>query len=176
MRPVSNEGLRRVMPRATPVVEPQGESKVLHEVAAHDEQQLQERLKASPDLLPIEDFRACGSGHFRVQREGRPLVASVEAMCRELPVAVDLFERLAIDLGVDRNFLTEAWYVATAFPPTTRPPGLPWASYLLLRFHAERHELAECAAREGWPQEDVERELAVRFAATHAQGRAVGMW
>ncbi len=26
-----------------------------------------------------------------------------EAMCRELPVAVDLFERLAIDLGVDRN-------------------------------------------------------------------------
>jgi hypothetical protein len=112
------------MPRATPVVEPQGESKVLHEVAAHDEQQLQERLKASPDLLPIEDFRACGSGHFRVQREGRPLVASVEkmledarqldlssvdgcfrlgdlaeAMCRELPVAVDLFERLAIDLG-----------------------------------------------------------------------------
>jgi hypothetical protein len=50
------------MPRATPVVEPQGESKVLHEVAAHDEQQLQERLKASPDLLPIEDFRACGSG------------------------------------------------------------------------------------------------------------------
>jgi hypothetical protein len=189
------------MPRATPVVEPQGESKVLHEVAAHDEQQLQERLKASPHLLPIEDFRACGSGHFRVQREGRPLVASVEkmledarqldlssvdgcfrlgdlaeAMCRELPVAVDLFERLAIDLGVDRNFLTEAWYVATAFPPTTRPPGLPWASYLLLRFHAERHELAECAAREGWPQEDVERELAVRFAATHAQGRAVGMW
>jgi hypothetical protein len=92
-----------------------------------------------------------------------------EAMCRELPVAVDLFERLAVDLGVDRNFLTEAWYVATAFPPTTRPPGLPWASYLLLRFHAERHELAECAAREGWPQEDVERELAVRFAATHAQ-------
>ena len=50
------------MPRATPVVEPQGESKVLHEVAAHDEQQLQERLKASPDLLPIEDFRALGSG------------------------------------------------------------------------------------------------------------------
>lgn len=35
------------MPRAILVVEPQGESKVLHEVAAHDEQQLQERLKAN---------------------------------------------------------------------------------------------------------------------------------
>jgi hypothetical protein len=44
------------MPRAILVVEPQGESKVLREVAAHDEQQLQERLKANPDLLPIEDL------------------------------------------------------------------------------------------------------------------------
>jgi hypothetical protein len=44
------------MPRAILVVERQGESKVLREVAAHDEQQLQERLKANPDLLPIEDL------------------------------------------------------------------------------------------------------------------------
>jgi hypothetical protein len=189
------------MPRATPVVEPQGESKVLHEVAALMSSSSRSASRPARTSCRSRIFELAGPVHFRVQREGRPLVASVEkmledarqldlssvdgcfrlgdlaeAMCRELPVAVDLFERLAIDLGVDRNFLTEAWYVATAFPPTTRPPGLPWASYLLLRFHAERHELAECAAREGWPQEDVERELAVRFAATHAQGRAVGMW
>jgi hypothetical protein len=48
------------MPRAILVVEPQGESKVLREVAAHDEEQLQERLKANPDLLPIEDFELAG--------------------------------------------------------------------------------------------------------------------
>ncbi len=48
------------MPRAILVVEPQGESTVLREVAAHDEQQLQERLKANPDLLPIEDFELAG--------------------------------------------------------------------------------------------------------------------
>ena len=43
------------MPRAILVVEPQGGATVLREVAAHDEQQLQERLKANPDLLPLED-------------------------------------------------------------------------------------------------------------------------
>jgi hypothetical protein len=48
------------MPRAILIVEPEGESKVLREVAAHDEQQLQERLKANPDLLPIEDFELAG--------------------------------------------------------------------------------------------------------------------
>lgn len=37
-----------------------GSSTVLEEVLAHDEEQLQERLKANPDLLPIDDFDMTG--------------------------------------------------------------------------------------------------------------------
>jgi hypothetical protein len=93
-----------------------------------------------------------------------------EAMRREHPAA-DLFERLAIDLEVDPAEITDAWYVATAFPPATRRPGLPWEIYFILRYHPERHELISLAARRGWDQARVERELAERFAEHH---RAAG--
>ena len=70
----------------------------------------------------------------------------VEALRRQLPAAADLHDRLAIDLEVDRDTITEAWFVASAFPPATRRPGLPWTTYLILRFHPERHELVDRAA------------------------------
>jgi hypothetical protein len=40
----------------------------------------------------------------------------VEALRRQLPAAADLHDRLAIDLEVDRDTITEAWFVASAFP------------------------------------------------------------
>jgi hypothetical protein len=90
-----------------------------------------------------------------------------EALRRELPATTDLHDRLAIDLEVDSDTITEAWYVATAFPPTTRRPGLPWATYLILRFHPERHELVDRAAAAGWDRTRLQRELSARFAAHH---------
>jgi len=90
-----------------------------------------------------------------------------EELCHALPAAADLLDRLAIDLQVDRDTVIDAWWVAAAFPPAARRPGLPWASYLLLRFHPERHELAKLAAREGWDQARVQRELSARFLAHH---------
>src|SRR5205807_6947630 len=44
------------VPRKMVIVRPGQPSTVLEEVAAHDEAQLQERLKQDPDLLPIEEF------------------------------------------------------------------------------------------------------------------------
>jgi hypothetical protein len=90
-----------------------------------------------------------------------------EALRREHPAAADLFDRLAIDLKVDRDTITEAWFVASAFPPAARRPGLPWTTYLILRFHPERHELVDRAASAGWDQARIQRELSVRFAAHH---------
>jgi hypothetical protein len=92
-----------------------------------------------------------------------------EALSRELPAVADLHDRLAIDLALDRNTLTEAWFVASAFPSATRRLGLPWASYVILRFHPERHELADRAAREGWDQARLLRELSARLAAHHTR-------
>jgi hypothetical protein len=57
--------------------------------------------------------------------------------------------------------------VAAAFPPATRRRGVPWSTFLTLRFHPERHELVDRAADAGWSQEQVERELSDRFAARH---------
>ncbi len=94
-----------------------------------------------------------------------------EAMRHDHP-ADDLFERLAIDLEADPGEVTEAWYVAMAFPPATRRPRLPWEIYLILRYHPERHELVSLAARHSWDQARVERELADRFATQ--LGRAAG--
>jgi hypothetical protein len=88
-----------------------------------------------------------------------------EALHHELPEVVDLADRLAIDLEVDRDTIVEAWFVAGAFPPETRRPGLSWTTYVSLRFHPARHELADRAAREGWDQERLGRELAAWFAA-----------
>ena len=92
-----------------------------------------------------------------------------EAMHREFP-ADDLFVRLGIDLEVDPDEVTEAWFVATAFPPATRRPGLPLEVYFILRFHPERHELVSLAARHGWDQARVASELAERFDRDRAAG------
>jgi hypothetical protein len=99
-------------------------------------------------------------GHFR-------LGDLAEELCRALPAVADVLDRLAIDLEVDRDTITDAWWAAAAFPPATRRPGLPWASYLLLRFHPQRHELADLAARQGWDQARLQRELAARFPVHH---------
>jgi hypothetical protein len=72
-----------------------------------------------------------------------------EALRLALPAVVDLHERLALDLELDRDTITEAWFMASAFRPATRRPGLPWTTYVLLRFHPARYELADQAAREG---------------------------
>ena len=90
-----------------------------------------------------------------------------EALRREHPAAVDLFDRLAIDLEVDRDAITEAWFVAAAFPPATRRSGLPWTTYLILRFHPERHDLVDRAASAGWDQNRIQQELTARFTAHH---------
>ena len=98
--------------------------------------------------------------------EGRFRLGDIaEALRHEFPNIADLHDRLALDLEADRDAITETWFVASAFPPDTRRPGLPWASYVLLRFHPERHELAECAASAEWDQSRLQQELAVRFAA-----------
>jgi hypothetical protein len=39
-----------------------------------------------------------------------------------------------------------------------------------LRFHPARHELADQAAREGWNQDRLGRELAAWFATRHDSG------
>jgi hypothetical protein len=91
----------------------------------------------------------------------------VEALRLALPAVADLHERLALDLELDPDTITEAWQVASAFPPSTRRPSLPWAIYVMLRFHPARHELADRAAREGWNQDRLGQELAASFAARH---------
>jgi hypothetical protein len=90
-----------------------------------------------------------------------------EALHHELPEVADLADRLAVDLKVDRDVITQAWFVASAFPPPTRRPGLPWATYVSLRFHPARHELADRCAREHWDQARLGQELAAWFATHH---------
>ena len=68
---------------------------------------------------------------------------------------------------VDRDTITEAWFVASAFPPATRRSGLPWTTYLILRFHPERHELVDRPASAGWDQTRIQQELSARFTAHH---------
>jgi hypothetical protein len=103
-----------------------------------------------------------------VSTEGRFRLGDLaEGLRRELPAVADLLERLAVDLEVDRDTVTEAWFVAAAFPPASRRPGLPWTIYLLLRLHPERHDLVDRAAAAGWDQARLQRELSARFAAHH---------
>jgi hypothetical protein len=121
------------------------------------------RLMPSVEEL-LQEARRLDLSHA----EGRFRLGDLaEELCRALPAVADVLDRLAIDLEVDRDALTEAWWVAAAFPPATRCPGLPWASYLLLRFHPQRHELAKLAAREDWDQAHLQQELAARFPAHH---------
>jgi hypothetical protein len=89
-----------------------------------------------------------------------------EALDRKLPAVADLPNRLAIDLEVDPDTITQAWFVASAFPPATRRPSLPWATYVSLRFHPARHELADQATRQGWNQDRLGQELTAWFS-TH---------
>ena len=90
-----------------------------------------------------------------------------EALRRQLPAVTDLHERLALDLELDPDTLIETWFVVSAFPPPTRCPGLSWSAYVSLRFHPQRHRLADRAAREGWDQVRLEAELAAWFAARY---------
>jgi hypothetical protein len=90
-----------------------------------------------------------------------------EALHHELPEVVDLADRLAIDLEVDRDTIVEAWFVAGAFPPETRRPGLSWTTYVSLRFHPARHELADRAAQESWDQARLGQELIAWFSTHH---------
>jgi hypothetical protein len=110
-----------------------------------------------------------GGASARPGQHRRPVPPGdiTEALSRELPAAADVLDRLAIDLAVDPNTITAAWFVATAFPPPTRPPSLPWATYLILRLHPERHELVDRAASAGWDQARLQQELSARFAAHH---------
>lgn len=103
-------------------------------------------------------------GHFR-------LGDLAEALHHELPIVVDLSERLALDIEVDPDIITQAWFVASAFPSATRHPGLPWATYVSLRFHPARHELADRAAREHWDQSRLGRELGAWFSIGHRSQR-----
>jgi hypothetical protein len=132
--------------------------------AAHPEDEAEgRRLVATVEQLLWEARRldlASTEGRFR-------LGEVAEALRRQLPAATDLFDRLALDLEADRDTITEAWFVASAFPPATRRPGLPWSSYLLLRFHPDRHKLVDRAASAGWDQARLQRELSARFTAHH---------
>ena len=95
------------------------------------------------------------------------LVEIAEALRHEFPATADLHDRLALDLELERDTITEAWFVASAFPPATRRPGLAWASFVVLRFHPARHELVDRAASEGWGQARLDREVSAWFAAHH---------
>jgi hypothetical protein len=90
-----------------------------------------------------------------------------EALRHEFPATADLHDRLALDLELEPDTITEAWFVASAFPPATRRPGLAWASFVVLRFHPARHELVDRAASEGWGQARLDREVSAWFAAHH---------
>ena len=48
------------MPRRMVIVRREGGVPVLEEVAAHDEAQLQSRMKMNPDLLPLDEFGLVG--------------------------------------------------------------------------------------------------------------------
>jgi hypothetical protein len=100
--------------------------------------------------------------------EGRfRLGGLTEALRRESPAVADLPDRLAIDLAVDRDIIAQTWFVASAFPPATRRPGLSWSTYVSLRFHPARHELAERAAGEHWDQSRLGQELAAWISTHH---------
>ena len=122
-------------------------------------------------MTPVQDLLKEARRLDLSSAEGRLRLGDLaEALHHELPEVVDLADRLALDLEVDRDTITQAWFVASAFPPVTRRPGLPWAFYAILRLHRARHELADRAAREGWDQARLEGEFAAWFAARYDPG------
>jgi hypothetical protein len=119
-------------------------------------------------MASVEEFLEEARRLDLVSTQGRFRLGDLaEALHHELSEVIDLADRLAIDLEVDRDTIVETWFVAGAFSPETRRPGLPWTTYVSLRFHPARHELADCAAREGWDQERLGQELAALFAARY---------
>lgn len=122
-------------------------------------------------MTPVQDLLKEARRLDLSSTEGRLRLGDLaEALHHELPEVVDLTDRLALDLEVDRDTITQTWFVASAFPPATRRHGLPWAFYVILRLHPTRHELADRAAREGWDQARLEGELAAWFAARYNPG------
>jgi hypothetical protein len=127
-----------------------------------------ERIQRSHPVASVKEYLEEGRRLDLASTEGRFRLGDItEALRRELPAVADVLDRLAIDLEVDRDTITEAWFVATAFPPATRRPVLPWATYLILRFHPERHELVDRAASAGWNQARIQEELSAHFTAHH---------
>ena len=119
-------------------------------------------------MASVEDLLAEARRLDLASTEGRfRLGGLTEVLRRESPAVADLPDRLAIDLAVDRDTIVEAWFVAGAFPPETRRPGLSWTTYVSLRFHPARHELADRAAREHWDQSRLGQELAAWISTHH---------
>jgi hypothetical protein len=90
-----------------------------------------------------------------------------EALSRELPAVADLLGRLAIDLELDRDTITESWFVATAFP-ARHPPSRPRLGQL------RGLAVSPCSPRagrprriRGWGQARLDREVSAWFAAHH---------
>ena len=110
-------------------------------------------------MTPVQDLLKEARRLDLSSAEGRLRLGDLaEALHHELPEVVD------------RDTIIEAWFVSSAFPPATRRPGLRWTTYVILRFHPARHELADRAAREGWDQARLEGELAAWFAARYDPG------
>ena len=79
-------------------------------------------------MTPVQDLLKEARRLDLSSAEGRLRLGDLaEALHHELPEVVDLADRLALDLEVDRDTITQAWFVASAFLPATRRPGLPWA-------------------------------------------------
>jgi hypothetical protein len=119
-------------------------------------------------VASVEDLLGKARRLDLASTEGRfQLGRLTEALRRESPAVADLPDRLTIDLAVDRDIIAQTWFVASAFPPATRRPGLPWSAYVSLRFHPARHELADRAAREHWDQSRLGQELAAWISTHH---------
>ena len=74
-------------------------------------------------MAPVEELLEEARRLHPSSTEGRfRLGEIVEALRRQLPAAADLLDRLAIDLDVDWNTITEAWFVGAAF---LSPPAGP---------------------------------------------------
>jgi hypothetical protein len=87
-------------------------------------------------MASVEEFLEEARRLDLVSTQGRFRLGDLaEALHHELPEVVDLADRLAIDLEVDRDTIVETWFVAGAFSPETRRPGLLWTTYVSLRFH-----------------------------------------
>jgi len=51
--------------------------------------------------------------------------------------------RFADEAGIDHQELLDAWLVASAWPPETRQPDVPWEVHFLLAERADRFEVMD---------------------------------